>query len=41
MPRKYISKDGFGVTKAFLDYCKPLLGPIPEYANLTIKRAKA
>jgi hypothetical protein len=29
------------VTKAFLSYAEPLVGPLPEYANLTIKRAKA
>jgi len=34
MPDKYISKDGFGVTKAFLDYVRPLVGPLPQYADL-------
>jgi ATP-dependent phosphofructokinase / diphosphate-dependent phosphofructokinase len=39
MPDKYITKDGMFVTKAFLDYAQPLVGELPEYANLTIKRA--
>lgn len=41
MPDKYITADGMFVTKAFLNYAEPLIGPLPEYANLTIKRAKA
>ncbi len=40
MPDNYISKDGMFVTKAFLNYAQPLVGELPEYANLTIKRAK-
>ena len=40
MPDKYIRNDGLFVTKAFLDYARPLVGELPEYANLTIKRAK-
>jgi len=40
MPNNMISKDGYGVTKAFHDYCDPLVGELPEYANLTIKKAK-
>ena len=40
MPDRYISKNGMFVTKAFLDYCRPLVGELPEYANLTIKKAK-
>lgn len=40
MPDQYISKDGFDVTKAFLQYLSPLVGPLPEYTQLTIKRAK-
>ena len=40
MPDKYITKDDLFVTKAFLDYCRPLVGELPAYANLTIKRAK-
>ena len=40
MPNQYISKDGFGVTKAFLDYLRPLVGPLPTYASLAAKRAK-
>lgn len=41
MPDQYITKDGFGVTKAFLDYAAPLIGPLPTYATLAAKRAKA
>jgi 6-phosphofructokinase 1 len=41
MPDKYIRRDGLFVTKAFLDYARPLVGELPEHASLTIKRAKA
>lgn len=41
MPDKFITPDGMFVTKAFLSYAEPLIGELPEYANLTIKRAKA
>ena len=41
MPDNFISKDGFGVTKAFLDYAAPLVGELPKYASLAAKRAKA
>jgi 6-phosphofructokinase 1 len=40
LPDKYIRRDGMFVTKAFLDYAAPLVGPLPEYAGLTMKRAK-
>ncbi|MBS0204960.1 MAG: diphosphate--fructose-6-phosphate 1-phosphotransferase [Planctomycetes bacterium] len=40
MPDKYITKDGFGVTRAFIDYATPLVGPLPSYASLAAKRAK-
>ncbi|MEX1096453.1 MAG: diphosphate--fructose-6-phosphate 1-phosphotransferase [Planctomycetales bacterium] len=40
MPDKYIAKNGMDVTKAFLDYARPLVGELPRYARLTIKRAK-
>jgi 6-phosphofructokinase 1 len=40
LPNKFIRQDGMFVTKAFLDYAQPLVGPLPEFANLTIKRAK-
>lgn len=40
MPDNYITKDGFGVTRAFIDYVTPLVGPLPSYASLTAKRAK-
>jgi len=40
MPGRYISKDGLFVTKAFLDYVRPLVGPLPEFAELPTNRAK-
>jgi 6-phosphofructokinase 1 len=40
MPDQFISKDGFDVTKAFLNYVKPLIGDLPEYVALAGKRAK-
>lgn len=40
MPDEYIAKGGMDVTKAFLHYAQPLVGELPEYVNLTIKRAK-
>lgn len=40
MPDKFIRRDGLFVTKAFLDYARPLVGELPTYADLTIKRAK-
>lgn len=41
MPRSYIGKDGMSVTKAFLDYANPLVGDLPEFFDLSSKRAKA
>lgn len=40
MPDRYISKDGLFVTKAFLEYVRPLVGELPEYADLSTRRAK-
>jgi 6-phosphofructokinase 1 len=40
MPSAYIGKDGMSVTGAFLDYVRPLVGELPRYAALTIRRAK-
>jgi len=40
MPDKFIRRDGMFVTKAFLDYARPLVGELPHHANLTIKKAK-
>jgi 6-phosphofructokinase len=36
LPDEYIAADGMGVTPAFHAYLKPLVGPLPEYANLVI-----
>lgn len=41
LPDHFISKDGFDVTKAFLQYVTPLLGDVPKYVSLAAKRAKA
>ncbi len=41
LPDSFISPDGFDVTKAFLNYARPLLGPFPEYVTLAGKKAKA
>jgi hypothetical protein len=40
MPAKFISKDGLFVTKAFLDYANPLVGELPEFFDLDLKKAK-
>lgn len=40
MSDKFIDKSGMFVTKAFYDYAMPLVGELPKYASLTIKRAK-
>ncbi|MCA9079328.1 MAG: diphosphate--fructose-6-phosphate 1-phosphotransferase [Planctomycetaceae bacterium] len=34
MPDRYIAKNGMDVTSAFLDYARPLIGPLPEYTAL-------
>lgn len=41
MPDNFITKDGFGVTKAFHDYAAPLVGPLPSYSSLAAKRSRA
>lgn len=41
MDDKFIDKSGMFVTKAFRDYAAPLVGELPEYASLKIKRARA
>lgn len=41
LPNKFITANGMFVTKSFLDYCRPLVGDLPEYASLTIRKAKA
>lgn len=40
MPGKFIRRDGMFVTKAFLEYANSLIGELPEYGNLTIRRAR-
>lgn len=38
MPDKFISKNGFYITDAFLDYVRPLIGDLPEYVQLAAKK---
>jgi 6-phosphofructokinase 1 len=40
MDEKYIDDKNLFVTKAFLNYAAPLVGELPQYASLTIKKAK-
>lgn len=40
MPQKFISKDGLFVTKAFLNYANPLIGELPSFFDLDLKKAK-
>ncbi|GAB4155885.1 MAG: 6-phosphofructokinase [Planctomycetaceae bacterium] len=40
MPDKYIRKDGLFVSRAFLDYARPLVGELPVYPALSTRRAK-
>jgi 6-phosphofructokinase 1 len=37
MPDEYINREGNFVTDAFLDYLRPLIGPLPKYAQLSAK----
>ena len=38
MPDKYINNEGNFVTKAFVNYLKPLVGALPEYVTLKARR---
>lgn len=40
MPDEFLSENGYDVTPAFLDYLRPLIGKLPEYAHLRYKAAK-
>lgn len=40
MPDRFISPDGFGVTAAFRRYIQPLVGDLPEYARLDVRKAR-
>lgn len=40
MPKRFISKDGLFVTKAFLDYARPLVGELPDYFQFDPKKAR-
>lgn len=40
MPDEYIDESGMFVTQAFIDYLKPLVGPLPEMAKLAFKPVK-
>ena len=37
MPKSMIKRNGLGVTKAFLDYARPLVGTLPAYVTLDPK----
>ena len=41
MPDRFITKNGLFVTKGFLDYARPLVGKLPQYTALAIKRSKS
>lgn len=40
IPDSYIAEGGMDVTSEFLKYARPLVGELPAYANLKIKRAR-
>jgi len=40
LPDEFISEDGFDITPAFTKYLEPLIGDLPEYAQLKYKPAK-
>jgi 6-phosphofructokinase 1 len=40
MPSKFINKAGNFVTKAFVDYLRPLVGKLPDYASLKAVRVR-
>jgi 6-phosphofructokinase 1 len=40
MPKEFIREDGLFVTPEFLDYARPLVGEMPNYSRLTIRRAE-
>lgn len=37
LPDEYINSEGASVTAAFLDYLRPLVGPMPDYVKLSYK----
>jgi hypothetical protein len=41
MDDKFIDDKNLFVTKAFLNYARPLVGELPRYASLNIRKAKA
>ncbi len=41
MPAAYINRAGNNVTRAFLDYARPIVGPLPKVALLKMARLKA
>jgi 6-phosphofructokinase 1 len=41
MDDKYIDDKNLFVTKAFFNYARPLVGELPDYASLRIRRARA
>jgi 6-phosphofructokinase 1 len=41
MPDEFIDEENLYVTNAFLEYVRPLVGPLPEYVRLTGHRVQA
>ena len=40
MPKKYINKEGNNVTSAFLDYVRPIVGPLPHFERVAAPAVK-
>jgi 6-phosphofructokinase 1 len=40
LPDKFIAADGMGVTPAFRRYIEPLVGDLPEYGQLDVRKAR-
>ena len=34
VPEEFIAPSGYDVTSAYMDYIRPLVGPLPQYARL-------
>jgi len=41
MPDEFINAEGNYVTEAFLEYARPLVGPLPEYVRLKGHKVQA
>ncbi|MDA0284065.1 MAG: diphosphate--fructose-6-phosphate 1-phosphotransferase [Planctomycetota bacterium] len=40
LPAGFITKDGMSVTQAFLEYANPLIGELPEFFDLNLRKAR-